>query len=304
MKKFRILAFVLSLIMLFSGCGVVREPSEEANAPVKEQRIVATSVVICQILEKLGVPAEQVVGIPKTDAYAIPEIYANATVVGSPMGPDMELVKSLNPTVVLSPVNIYEDFLKPDYDAAQIPFELVNLSSPQTLFDSIVELGTFLGREKEAKKLHEEYDSFVADFTKEVAGKEHPTVLILMGLPGGVYVAATDQSNAGALVKMAGGINVYGTDGDEAGFVQVNPEDMLQKDPDIILRTAHAMPEMCMAMFQQEFKDNAIWGHFRAVQENKVFDLDYHKFGMSTNFLFKEGLADLKPILYGKDKSE
>ncbi len=121
-------------------------------------------------------------------------------------------------------------------------------------------------------------------------------MLILMGLPGS-YVVATESSYVGSLVKMAGANNVYG-DGEGQDFVNVNTEDMLEKDPDIILRTSHAMPEQVKAMFSEEFKTNDIWKHFRAVQNEKLFDLDHEKFGMSATFRYPEALEELKPILF------
>lgn len=66
-------------------------------------------------------------------------------------------------------------------------------------------------------------------------------MLILMGLPGS-YVVATESSYVGSLVKLAGGVNVYG-DGNGQDFLNINPEDMVEKAPDIILRTSHALPE-------------------------------------------------------------
>ena len=124
-----------------------------------------------------------------------------------------------------------------------------------------------------------------------------PRVLILMGLPGS-YVVATDKSYVGSLVKLAGGENVY-PDEDQQ-FLTVNTEDMLEKDPDIILRTAHAMPEKVHAMFQDEFKTNDVWKHFRAVKEDKVYDLNTKRFGMSANFSYKEALGDLEKVFYGQ----
>ena len=73
---------------------------------------------------------------------------------------------------------------------------------------------------------------------------------------------------------------------------------MLVKDPDIILRTSHAMPEQVMEMFDREFKDDDIWSHFRAVEENQVYDLDNEYFGMSATFRYKEALEKLDPILF------
>lgn len=80
--------------------------------------------------------------------------------------------------------------------------------------------------------------------------------------------------------------------------MNVNTEDMLQKDPDMILRTAHAMPESVMQMFAEEFDTNDIWKHFRAVQCGQVYDLSNGEFGMSANFNYQNALKTLDEILY------
>ena len=61
-----------------------------------------------------------------------------------------------------------------------------------------------------------------------------------MGLPGS-YIIATENSYVGSLVEMAGGENVYA--GTDQEFLTVNTEDMKSKEPDMILCTAHALPE-------------------------------------------------------------
>ena len=77
--------------------------------------------------------------------------------------------------------------------------------------------------------------------------------------------------------------NVY-DNGDGQDFVNVNAEDMLQQNPDIILRTSHAMSEEVMKNFETEFAQNDIWSKFSAVQNGKVYNLDNNYFGMSANF--------------------
>ena len=101
----------------------------------------------------------------------------------------------------------------------------------------------------------------------------------------------------GDLVKLAGGTNIYG-DGDGKDFVNVSVEDMLKQNPDLILRTSHAMPEQVKEYFQQEFSNNETWQQFAAVKNNKVFDLNNEYFGMSANFNYQKGLEDLEGILY------
>lgn len=134
-------------------------------------------------------------------------------------------------------------------------------------------------------------------FREKYQNNVSPRVLILMGLPGGSYVVATESSYVGDLVKLAGGTNIYG-DGNGEDFVNVSVEDMLKQNPDLILRTSHAMPEKVMAYFQEEFSNNETWQQFDAVKNNKVFDLNHEYFGMSANFNYQKGLEDLEGILY------
>ena len=120
--------------------------------------------------------------------------------------------------------------------------------------------------------------------------------LDLVGLPGS-YIIATESSYVGSLVMLAGGENVYG-DGDGKEFLNVNTEDMKLKEPDVILRCAHALPEDVVEMFNEEFRTNDIWKHFDAVANGRVYDLSYEYFGMSANFSYPQALEELQPLLY------
>ena len=185
--------------------------------------------------------------------------------------------------------------LKPKYEAAGFRYAFLNLKNIQGMFKSIEELGELFHRENEADQLVQEFKQYYTKFQKEHEEQDNPTVLILMGLPGS-YVAATENSYVGSLVELAGGINVY--DGTEEEFLNVNTEDMLEKDPDIILRTAHAMPDSVMEMFAEEFENNDIWKHFQAVKSGRVYDLPNDEFGMSANFKYQDALNTLEEILY------
>lgn len=294
LKRFTALFLFLVLTAALTGCAVNKGP--EGKGSGSYERLVATSVATCEVLEKLGVPAEQVVGIPTTTAYTIPESYQKAKEVGSPMGPDMEILESLSPDLVLSPRSLKES-LESQYEEIGVDSYFLDLTSVDGMYESIAELGTMLGREKEADALVQEYNDFMKEYRSAHAEKEAPKVLILMGLPGS-YVVATESSYAGSLVKLAGAENVYG-DGDGESFLNINPEDMLKKQPDIILRTSHAMPDKVKKMFADEFKTNDIWQHFDAVQEGRVYDLSNEHFGMSANFDYPTALEELSELLYG-----
>lgn len=274
---------------------------EEAKKMVEEMdgtpRIIATSPATVDICEKLDI---DLVGVCESNLHKTPEKYKKLPKVGMPMSPDMEKVAALKPDWILSPVSLQSD-LKPKYEAVDTEFGFLNLSSVAGMYRSIAELGDIFGKEKEAKVLTDQFKEFYDEYSKKNEGKEKPKVMILMGLPGS-YIVATENSYVGSLVEMAGGENVYA--GTDQEFLTVNTEDMKTKEPDIILRTAHALPDTVVEMFKKEFKENDIWKHFDAVKNGRVYDLTYENFGMSANFRYPKALAELQPILYPENKQD
>ena len=263
----------------------------------KEPRIIATSPATAAICDKLDL---DLVGVCKTTTSTIPERYADLTTVGTAMSPDMEIVSSLKPDWILSPSSLQSD-LQPKYEAIDTDWAFLNLKSVPGMYRSIQELGEIFNRQEEAQQLVDEFTQFYNDYKTKNEGKEHPKVLILMGLPGS-YIIATENSYVGSLVELAGGENVYA--GTDQEFLTVNTEDMKTKEPDIILRAAHALPDQVIEMFNEDFATNDIWQHFDAVKNGRVYDLTYELFGMSATFRYPEALAELQPILYPESDAD
>lgn len=255
-------------------------------------RIVATSAAVCDIMDRLGIG---LVGVPQTSVTAIASRYNGVKTVGSPMSPDMEIIKSLNPTDVIGPDTLKGD-LEIKYKNIGVNSTFLNLRSVKGLYDSVKLVGDKYGKSAEADAIVKEYNEFISNYKNKHSGKS-PKVLVLTGLPGS-YLVATQNSYAGSLVELAGWYKLYSTNATK-DFLTVNPEEMLARDPDIIIRTAHGVPKEALEMFDKEFSTNDIWKHFRAVQNGKVYDMDYMLFGMSATFDYPQALADLEPILYG-----
>ncbi len=269
----------------------VEAAKEKVENLGRNPRIIATSPATADICDKLNI---DLVGVCSSTVSTLPSRYKNVKKIGTAMSPDMELVSSVKPDWLLSPSSLQSD-LQPKYKAIDTQWAFLNLKSVQGMYRSIQELGIIFDREKEADKLVNDFISFYKEYKKENKEKKHPKVLVLMGLPGS-YIIATPNSYVGNLVELAGGENVYNNTKQE--FLTVNTEDMKKKEPDVILRAAHAMPEQVIKMFNDEFKTNDIWKHFEAVKNNKVYDLSYDKFGMSATFKYKAALKELKSILY------
>ena len=268
------------------------EMASAAESKSSQPRIIATSAATCDIMDRLGI---DLIGVPETTVSSIAARYNGVTRVGSPMEPDMEIIKSLHPTDVIGPDTLQSD-LKIKYDNAGVHSTFINLRSVKGLYDSVKLIGDKYGKTAEADAMMQEYKDFIASYSSGHEGEKKPKVLVLMGLPGS-YLVATQNSYAGSLVELAGGENVFHDASKD--FLTVNTEEILAKDPDVIIRTAHGLPKEAQAMFEKEFSTNDIWKHFRAVQEGKVYDVDYMIFGMSATFDYPQALADLEPMLYG-----
>ncbi len=295
MKPRRLLSLCLAGMLALSATGCVNQHPEQNTDDGSDQvRIVATSPAAVDICDKLEL---DLVGVCSSTLSTIPERYQDVTTVGTAMSPDLEILKSLNPDYVISPNSLQSD-LQPKYASIEVNSLFLNLRSVEGMYASIEGLGEKFDREEQAQALVEEYQQFIEEYRSQNEGKESPTVLVLMGLPGS-YIVATESSYVGNLVKLAGGVNVYG-DGDGQEFLTANTEDMKTKEPDIILRAAHALPEDVVEMFQDEFETNDIWKHFEAVQEGRVYDLPYDLFGMSAKFNYPDALEELQPLLYGE----
>lgn len=295
MKVKRIIALILSAAAVVSLVGCVNQHPESAATKTevnKEVRLVATSPAVAQICSRLNL---DLVGVCDTSG-TLPEKYDKVKKVGMAMNPDLETIKSLNPDYVLSPSSLESD-LQPKYASIGVKSLFLNLKSVDGMYASIEGLGEKFDRKDEADEMLNEFKTFMDKYKDKNKDKKSPKVIVLMGLPGS-YIVATDNSYVGSLVKLAGGTNVYGDGGGEE-FLTANTEDMQTKDPDIILRAAHALPDEVKEMFAKEFETNDVWKHFRAVQEGKVYDLDSSLFNMSANFSYSDALEALQPLLYG-----
>ena len=273
-----------------TACVDQHPDSTEGQSQADSVRLVATSSAAAQICDKLEL---DLVGVCRTSG-TLPERYKDVTQVGTAMSPDMEILKSLSPDYVLSPNSLQSD-LQPKYASIQVKSLFLNLKSVSGMYASIADLGEKFNRQQQAQAMVDEFNTFMQEYKNKNAGKEAPKVLILMGLPGS-YIVATENSYVGSLVEMAGGQNVYA--GTDEEFLSANTEDIKTKEPDVILRASHAMPEQVQQMFADEFEKNDIWKHFTAVQNGRVYDLDSSLFGMSANFSYQQALEALQPMLY------
>lgn len=294
MKVKSLLGLILICSCLLAACNInFSKSSEPASKQKKEEfRIVPTTVALTETLDALDL---DIVGKPTT-YKDLPKRYKDVPEIGQPKKPNVEVVKSLNPTHVLTVTTIKSE-MDPVFEQLKMKGTYYDYDSLNGLKKSITEMGNTFNRKEQAKKLNKKFDNAEAEIKAKIQGKKHPKVLILMGVPGS-YLVATEHSYIGDLVKIAGGENVI--QNESRAYLASNTEELYKVNPDIILRFPHGFPDQVREMFKKEFSTNDIWKHFDAVKNNRVYDLEEIPFGITASIKADDALVQLYDILYHK----
>lgn len=286
----------LSLICLL-GFGVMGcsnnsgESKESLKKENGEEIVVATSVAVTEILDKLGV---KVSGVP-TSSYDLPESTKGAVKVGNPMNPDLEIIKSLNPDVVVSVDTLGEDYKKLFTDN-NIPSEFIDLTTLEGLKTSISTLGERFNKSEKASEILNELKNKEKEFSAQ-SKEDKKDVLVVFAAPGSMMIA-TPSSYIGNLVEKVGANNIVKDD--KKPFVSYSNEEIVKLNPDMVLVMTHGMPEQAKRMAEEKFASDPAWSRIEAVKEGKVYYLENGYFGMSANLKVTEALDKLGEIIYGE----
>nr|WP_209014006.1 heme ABC transporter substrate-binding protein IsdE [Clostridium perfringens] len=274
------------------GCSNNSEESKESLKKENgEEIVVATSVAVTEILDELGV---KVSGVP-TSSYDLPESTKDAVKVGNPMNPDLEIIKSLNPDVVVSVDTLGEDYKKLFTDN-NIPSEFIDLTTLEGLKTSISTLGERFNKTEKANEILNELKVKEDEFTN-LSKEEKKDVLLVFAAPGSMMIA-TPSSYIGNLVDKVGANNIVKDD--KKPFVSYSNEEIVKLNPDMVLVMTHGMPEQAKKMAEEKFASDPAWSRIEAVKEGKVYYLENGYFGMSANLKVTESLDKLGEIIYGE----
>lgn len=284
-------------LVCFLGFGIIGcsnssvETKESINKENEEEIVVATSVAVTEILDKLGV---KVSGVP-TSSYDLPESTKGAVKVGNPMNPDLEIIKSLNPDVVVSVDTLGEDYKKLFTDN-NIPSEFIDLTTLDGLKTSISTLGERFNKSEKASEILNELKNKEEDFSVQ-SKEDKKDVLVVFAAPGSMMIS-TSSSYIGNLVEKVGANNIVKDD--KKPFVSYSNEEIVKLNPDIVLVMTHGMPEQAKKMAEEKFALDPAWNRIEAVKEGKVYYLENGYFGMSANLKVTEALDKLGEIIYGE----
>ena len=266
------------------------------------ERIVTVSTYACMALCALNA-ADKIVGVSKytKDVGEIAEFIRDKEDIGYI---DVEKVISLRPNIIIT----YTSFFKyyPQYKnpliSAGIPVLLTDISRPEKYEREIKVLGWLLGKQERAEELvnfEKRVYGIIDDRVSKIPESEKPNVgytvvcpcpypIVPLGtasmhskdtLPF-IYWGGSGTANHNEIIR-CGGINAFG---DIKGFKELDPEEVIKRDPDVIILQAYTGYAGAICGYNAENSDSLRevrniamnltgWNYITAVKNGDIYIL-------------------------------
>ncbi|MCA0257893.1 MAG: ABC transporter substrate-binding protein [Proteobacteria bacterium] len=204
-----------------------------AERHAKAKRIVSVGGTVTEILYALGA-GERIVARDTTSYY--PQA-ANAK-------PDVGYMRALSPEGIFAQkpdLIVAEDGAGPAdaiavLKAGQVPFvEIATPPSGDAIPRKIRDTGAAVGLEDKADALAKDVETALAALKADIAAIDPASkkrVLFVLSLANGRVMAAGTETEAGALIEMAGGVNAAAS---LSGYKPMSDEAVIASKPDLVL---------------------------------------------------------------------
>jgi len=252
-RKHRLAAFCAGIVVLFlipcdgaiagqtsaahaalpAGRELTDEVGRRIQVPQEADRVVSLAPNLTEIIFALG-DGNHLAG--DTDFCDYPAEAVQKPHVGGPVNPNLEVIVSLMPDLVLATKSINRRETVNALDRIGLPVYVTDPHSVEGMIVSVEHLGSALGAEKSAAMLAEDLRSRLADLDRRLAGAAPRRVLFVVWTDPLISVGR-DTFIADAL-RRAGGRSVVDT---KAEWPHVSMEEIVRLQPEVLVfASAHA----------------------------------------------------------------
>lgn len=323
-KTVRLTSYLVVLLLVFSSCTVASVSSGGQSVVTSSQLAIENKY---QFMDASGAEVEVACNPEKvvalfgsygeawlqaggelrgiTDDYeknhkeALPETVQK---IGSVKEPNLELIFDIQPDFVI---------LSPDIPAqVEIGYALEKAGIPHGFFKqetyqdylSILKIFTDILQAPERytqieKEITSQVDAVLSQMDKE---REPLTILLVRGTSTGVHVLGEDHP-VGKMLAEFGCVNM--AEKYPSILTELNPEIVLDENPDFILLVPMGDTEAANASFWNMVHSNPLWEQLDAVQSEKVVLLPKELFQLKPNAKWGESYEYLANVLF-EGKSE
>lgn len=316
MKKLYSLILVFILIIgVLVGCSGNKEQSKEDNKANNDQKTEQVSfpvtvkdglkndVVIkkkpkkivslipsnTEISYALGL-GDKIVGVSDFDNYP-KEVTKKEKIGGQEI--NVEKIISLKPDLVLAHASTalnFKDGIQQLKDAGIAVLVVNDAQNFEQVFDSITMIGKATGEVTKADKLVTSMKDKLAKIKEKAAGiKEKKKVLVEVAPAPEIY----SPGNKTFMNEMLKAINAENIISDQDGWVKIDQEAMIKRNPDVILTTYGYYVKNPV----QQVLASKGWENVTAVKTKQVYDVDSDRV-TRTGPRIIEGVEDLAKAVY------
>jgi iron complex transport system substrate-binding protein len=236
-------------------------------------KIISVAPSCTEILYAIGA-GDKVVGVTDYDDY--PYDFAawiaagNMTSVGDFTSPNMEVIISLDPDLILASGGVQEDDVNTlrDYGYKVL---VLDPTSVDGILNNIELVGNATGKQAEATALVNNLTSRINAVAEKVANATKPEVYYE------TYYETTSSWTIGALawqnelIEKAGGTNIFGDQ--PTDYYQYQVEALIDRNPDVIVLPAEGMGTGTQAGIDA-VKARPGWDTMSAVQNGRIYQIN------------------------------
>jgi len=247
MKRTVVVLIVLIMCLSFGGCAKKASSRDtvlftdvlgrQVKVPKNVKRIVSMAPNITEMLFAIGLDNE-IVGV--TDYCNYPEAAKMKTKIGGYYDPNIEVIISLTPDLIVATPDGYSKERIDRLDQTGIPIFIINPQNINDVLVSMTLLGKVTGKEEIADQVVENMRSrikVVEDKVSQIPTQKMPKVFYEIGEDPLVTVGPNNVVND--LITTAGGVNVAADAPNSWPVYSV--EAVIMKNPDIILTAPSTM---------------------------------------------------------------
>ena len=238
------------------------------------RRVVSLAPSITEILFALGL-GEYVVGVDSYSDYP-PEVEklkeeGKIKVVGDYWNPDIEKLLSLEPDLVIVDEGAHTKFEATfeSYGLRVLYVHGGSARSVEDIYSDIQLLATVFGIEDRGASLAKSISNAIEAIEKRLTETNvtRVKVFVLLSPPAYGFWTAGGGTYLNELIRLAGGINMFS---DKYGWIQVDREEILKRNPQVIIVCLMGSREDAEKVFEQIVNDEVL-SQTDAVKEKRIF---------------------------------
>lgn len=227
----------------------------EVTIEKEPQRIVSLAPSTTELIYALGA-GNKVVGVTDFDNYP-PEV-KDIPKVGGFKGPNVEAITAQKPDIIFASTLSGKEQME-SLEKMGIPVVMLEAKSIDQIYQSIKIIGQITGTEKKGEEIIKQMQDKIKEINDKVKDLPKVSVFYLVSLDGNW--TAGKGTFIDELINLAGGKNVAE---DVNGWVQYSVEELVKKNPDVIITSPHAGDV-------KDIKNMAGHKDTNAVKNDKIF---------------------------------